>query len=443
MPSLRNISFSVALLATPAAAQPSLPPQRPLGPIVATSIVPLGAVSAVRQLPGGKVLVNDIAGRKVVLFDSTLATFTVIADTTSATANAYSSRAGGLIGWKGDSTLFVDPQSLSMLVLDPAGRVTRVMSAPRANDVNSLIGGPGGVPAIDARGRLVYRAQPQFRMPAPQPGPGLTMPPMPDSAPIVRFDLAERKLDTVAMVRIPKQNVSASRDEQGRMRVMVTMNPMPVADDWAMLADGTVAVVRGNDYHVDLVHTDGTRVSSPKVSFDWKRLSDDDKTAFIDSTRTAMEKMRANIMAQPGAPGAPGAAAPGASRGAPGGDGQVVMRMEGGGANHGAAPPAAPAGGQALQLPPINMVPISELPDYAPAFAPGSARGDLDGNLWLRTSKVVNGGSQYDVLNGKGELVDRVMMPAGRVIAGFGRGGLVYMGVRDSTGVRLEAAKVR
>ena len=41
-----------------------------------------------------------------------------MADTTSATANAYSSRAGGLIPWKGDSTLFVDPLSLSMLVID-------------------------------------------------------------------------------------------------------------------------------------------------------------------------------------------------------------------------------------------------------------------------------------------------------------------------------------
>ena len=96
-----------------------------------------------------------------------------------------------------------------------------------------------------------------------------------------------------------------------------------------------------------------------------------------------------------------------------------------------------------MQMPAINMVPISELPDYAPAFAPGAARGDLDGNLWIRTSKVVNGGSQYDVVSAKGELVDRVLMPAGRVIAGFGKGGVVYLGVRDSTGVRLETAKVR
>jgi hypothetical protein len=48
----------------------------------------------------------------------------------------------------------------------------------------------------------------------------------------------------------------------------------------------------------------------------------------------------------------------------------------------------------------------------------------------------------YDVINVKGELVDRVLVPAGRVIAGFGRG-VVYMGVRDGAGVRLEIARVK
>jgi sugar lactone lactonase YvrE len=86
-------------------------------------------------------------------------------------------------------------------------------------------------------------------------------------------------------------------------------------------------------------------------------------------------------------------------------------------------------------------VPPSDLPDYAPPFTAGSARGDLDGNLWVRTSNVVNGGSVYDVINGKGELIDRVQVPAGRVIAGFGKGGVVYMGVKEGTGVRLEQAR--
>lgn len=92
--------------------------------------------------------------------------------------------------------------------------------------------------------------------------------------------------------------------------------------------------------------------------------------------------------------------------------------------------------------PAINMVPPSELPDYRPAFGTGATRADLDGNLWIRTSKVANGGPVYDVVNRQGLLIDRVAFPFGRVIAGFGVG-VVYLGVRDDKGARLELAKMR
>jgi hypothetical protein len=125
----------------------------------------------------------------------------------------------------------------------------------------------------------------------------------------------------------------------------------------------------------------------------------------------------------------------------------IQMKVGGDGGGRGDSPPprgtpanAAPAGPPAL--PPLVFVAPSDLPDYAPPFsAGGSARADLDGNLWIRTSNVVAGGSVYDVINGKGELIDRIQVPAGRVIAGFGKGGVVYMGVREGTGVRLEQAR--
>jgi hypothetical protein len=60
-------------------------------------------------------------------------------------------------------------------------------------------------------------------------------------------------------------------------------------DDWAVLSDGSLALVRGHDYHVDWVRSDGTGASSPKMSFDWKRLSEDDKHRIIDSTRAHLD----------------------------------------------------------------------------------------------------------------------------------------------------------
>jgi hypothetical protein len=57
--------------------------------------------------------------------------------------------------------------------------------------------------------------------------------------------------------------------------------------------------------------------------------------------------------------------------------------------------------------------------------------------------KNVNGGAVYDVISNKGELINRARVPPGRVIAGFGAGGTVYMGVVDRDVVRLERARLR
>ena len=64
----------------------------------------LGLAAAVRQLPDGKLLVNDIQKRQLLLFDPTLANAAVIADSMSGGANSYGTRPGGIIPYVGDST---------------------------------------------------------------------------------------------------------------------------------------------------------------------------------------------------------------------------------------------------------------------------------------------------------------------------------------------------
>lgn len=91
----------------------------------------------------------------------------------------------------------------------------------------------------------------------------------------------------------------------------------------------------------------------------------------------------------------------------------------------------------------INMVPPNELPDYRPPFGQQSALGDLDGNLWVRTSAPVgDAGPIYYVISRDNEVLDRIQLPQGRIVAGFGKGGIVYLGVRDAEGnARLESAR--
>ena len=475
------LSLAVSLAPAAHAQQSSeRAPARPLGAAIATS-EPMGAISAVRQLPGGRLLVNDPARRRVVMLDSMMKTIAVVADTTPATQNAYGVRGGGILPWHGDSTLFLDPASLSMLVLDPNGMITRVMAAPRPDDVFSLVGGALGYPGFDAKGRLVYRATGlNFNRRGPRAeGGGFQPPTFPDTTPLVRFDLASRKLDTVAYIKVAAPRINVYENE-GRRMVGLTVNPMPEVDDWAVLPDGNIAILR-RDYHVDYIDADGKRTAGPKIPFDWQRLTDSAKSAVVDSVRALMESggpaagLQGLLGGGDGAAGGGGAFGFGGFGGGGFGGGRGFRGGGGRGGADGPPPPrrdaatggaAAPAGGAPAAGasggasaagaaaaraggrgfgPQINLVSPNELPDYRPAFANGSVRADAEGKLWVRIipPKPTGHGPEYDVIDRAGKLVDRVTIPAGTTIAGFGAGGIVYLGVRDAAGVHVVRAHER
>ncbi|MCU0622936.1 MAG: hypothetical protein MUF53_03615 [Gemmatimonadaceae bacterium] len=459
MPPLRCSARAavVILLAAPlslSAQGAGRPAPRPIGPVVATSVGALGAVSAVRPLPGGRVLVNDIVGRQVLLFDSTLASPQVVADTTPATGSAYAGRFAGLVPYRGDSTLFVDPQSLSMLVIDPAGKLGRTMSVPNTQEA-AFIAGAQTPSGFDPQGRIIYRGMnmPRFgpRGPgAPTPGQPFQIPPMPDTAPVQRIALATRTVDTVAFFKVPRPSMQVTQTE-GRVTMTSKVNPIPLVDDWAALPNGDVAIVRGQDYHVDIYRTDGTVTRGPKIPFTWRRLTDDEKVAFLDSVKAARARMPAPTPGQ-GAPSVMAFSGPGGGGAMPapppGGGGMQVIMMGGGPGGPGGGPPEMVRGGAAPQLgaPQVVFVEPSELPDYLPPFAANSTRVDPQGRLWIRLALPTPAGTGplYDVIDGSGQLVDHVQLPAGRLLAGFAVDGSVLLQSRTEQGtVRLERALLR
>jgi hypothetical protein len=436
------VSTAALLIATAAAAQQP-PAIRQLGPVVAASNETFGEMVWVRHIKSG-VLVNDVRNRRLLMLDSTLSNPVVIADSTPATANAYSGRSAGLIAFRGDSTLFVDPQSMSMQVIDPGGKIVRTMAVPRSQDAMVLGNTMFGTPAFDASGRLVYRTFPRPQVRGREGAGGnvpFAPPEIPESVAVTRVDLTSRQVDTVAFVKIPKVKLDVQRDDNGRMRINAQMNPLPVVDEWAVLSDGSIAIVRGHDYHIDWIRPDGSRSSSPKMPFNWQRMTDEDKVAFLDSLKVARERMAANAPT-PVTPGAAGGGAPGGGGG--GGGGQMIVI---GGGPGGGGPPGG-AGGMMGGGREMSFVSASDLPDYKPPFFSGAVRADADGYLWIRTipTKGVAGGPVYDVINAKGELVERVQLPKDRTIVGFGAGGVVYLLVRDtSPGApsKLEKARAR
>jgi hypothetical protein len=417
---MRILSLFV-LAASSVAAQQSQP--APIVRLIATPDAksPPALVSpvAVRQLPNGTLLVNDTQRRQVLLFDRDLATFTIVADSAGGAKNSYGAGAGGIIPYVADSTLLVDPAGLSMFVIDPAGKIARVASVPRSQDAAALGTNTATSPGLDAKGHLVYRGISRVKQVT---NGGLTIAQFPDSVDIDRVDLATRRVDTAAFYKISKTNMIVTQTEKG-VSVGAEINPVQTIDDWAVLADGSIAIVRGLDYHVDVVHPDGTLTSAPKIPFDWRPLSDDEKVAVLDSAKRAVERMVTN------------------------GGGAAMMAMHGGGSaspagGHGGGGATFGSIGEGKNVPPtIKMVSPSALPDYWPPFGQGAAKADADGNLWVRTTaKRTNaiGGPIYDVVDRAGTLTDRIQVPPGRQIIGFGKGGVVYLAAREDGGAWLE-----
>jgi len=87
----------------------------------------------------------------------------------------------------------------------------------------------------------------------------------------------------------------------------------------------------------------------------------------------------------------------------------------------------------------------SELPDYRPPFSSGAVRADADGNLWIRTipAKPTPGGPVYDIVSHEGQLVDRLQLPPGYALVGFGKGKVVYLSMRDAKGIHLARVRLK
>lgn len=436
----RCLLLVAAVATSPLAAQTKIP-VRTLTTPDARSTAEIGAISGVRELSDGRVIVNESGKRRLVVLDKALGVALTIADTVSGSKIQYGPRPTGMIPYVADSTLFVDAAGRAFLVVDGAGNVARVMSAPRPNDVASMTNPGLGSPGFDRNGRLIYRTllMPAFK--APIAGKPYTPPTMPDSAPLLRADFDKRAADTIAWLRTPVIKVNSAALPNGGVVLTPMFSPISTIDDWTVLPDGSVAIVRGADYHIDWVDANGTRSSSPKMPFDWKRLSDEDKVAIIDSTRRALEKQlqAAGAGATAASPLAGGAGGHGGGAGIPTGHSMTIMPI---GGDDGAAQPK-------MTAPPIpqvaQLVDPSELPDYyPPVLQSGEMRADIDGNVWLlpSTSSQAGRGLLYDVVNRRGELVERVRLPEGRALEGFGANGAIYLTSHGSDGVHLERARI-
>jgi hypothetical protein len=490
---------------------PREPPIRRIESASAMSKEQIGSITAVRELPDGRVLLNDGARRRLLLMDSTLATVAVVLDSLAEIENTYGVRPGMLIPYRGDSTLFVDPASLAVVVIDPTARIARVRSVWRVQDLGALnnAGGSNGYPAADAKGRIVYRIGAQPAPPKVAPPRGVPwFPQNPDSAFIVAIDIDTRKLDTLGSIRIPKSQYTVTRMRDGGFNFNEVVNPLPSSDDWAVLADGVVAFVRAVDLRIEYRDADGNWTSSEKLPFNWQRLSDEDRQRIVDSAKAVQERGYRNsyvssmirwvnqyrreypanfsvpegyrlsqgltkgwklptglsfppqyiyacaVGEDPVMLAADTASKPNGSGAGPVASAQGSPASSAGGIPSSGTPscipaPIPPNGANVPPMPTMReaqVMPPAELPAFRPPLTNGgSVRADADGNLWIRTAQSSSQrvGAVFSLVSRQGELVDRIQIPLGYSVVGFGKGKVVYLSMRDSTGVKLARVRLR
>jgi hypothetical protein len=410
MSNRRSIASVLLLVAATAAGAQDKIPIRSIGPILATSAENVGLAVTVRGTSDGHVIVGAGARQRVYAFDSTLQKFTIVADSGTGTG-MIPIRTTGLIPYLADTTLLPDFGSNALLVLDATGKQVRSMAPPRAADLIYLgIPAAFGRPGLDPKGRLIYRSQlrPNIR---PQPTPSgnqkVEMTPInADSAPILRADFDTRSVDTIAWMKTPSQGrmgIEMKENPAGgapTITMRMLLNPFSMADEWTVLSDGTIAIVRVHDYHIDWIDPDGTKRSSGKMPIDWRRYTDAEKTQRVDSIKKVADAQIKAMTQQAAGAGAP------------------QMKMD------------------------VAIVPDSEFPGFWPPIEPGAVLADVSGNLWILPTTSVNAanGFTYDVVNRKGEVFQRVQLPKDYVLAGFGPRGVVYLTKTEGTQARLARA---
>jgi hypothetical protein len=405
-------AFSCAAQSKPEIIQAGIPVQS-VSSASATSTTKLGGILGVRELSDGRVLVNDVAKRQVAVFDKGLGTVTIGLDSTPGSARSYGTRPSFIMRWGGggDSTLFATVAAREALVLGADGKVAHGVALPTFD--NGRLPFPVNFPtpiATDDKTHLFAKGPTDIRN-------GKTL----STVSIYRADLDTRQVETIGTIQ---QGSTTFRNDQtpggGRIATSI-VQAVPIVDAWTVLSDGTVAFVRGQDYHVDWLFPDGTKGGTTKLAFDWKRLSDDDKQKLIDSARVVRDSQVAIVNARNAARNTGSAGDPDDA-----GSGGAAGRGRGGGGGG--------ANGQGGTVQRFEFVPPSEMPDFFPPIFSQSAMADVDGNLWIlptSSAQSQHGELVYDVVNPKRGLFERVRMPLGRSIAGFGKGGVIYLQVGD------------
>lgn len=338
-----------------------------------------GTIQTVRELSDGRVLVADPLGQALYVVDMSAGTRTVVGH-----------EGEGPEEWKqpdavwplpGDSTLLVDLGNGRLVVLTPSLRFGPTMP------LSLTAFEPGSIPlvaipqGVDGKGRIYTRSL------------GGLGGQLPDSGAILRIDRATRKADTAAMFKLPGRTQATSGGANDR-NVRISNVPLSPEDAWGVAADGSVAIARAGDYHVDWFGPDGKVTRGAAVPYEPVRIGTAEKEEYL---------------AEQGRSGG------GIGIGVQVVNGSATMTFARGGA----------AGGPKREIDQYTW------PDQKPPMYQGRIPIDMQGRAWVHRSMKAGDPSTYDVFDGRGNRVGTVALAAGKKILGFGKGRIYVVAFDD------------
>ena len=376
---LTSLGLAVALSAGAAPGFSQVPEHKLTKPD-ATFPESFSLIQGLRELRDGRVMIADPLGQALVVADLHAGR----ADTLGRVGQGPREyrQPDGLFALPGDSTLLVDLGNARLTVIAPDGSFGA--TAPLAQGDPGP--GPGGglmivMPrTVDAKGRVYFQGTMGGRL-----GQSL-----PDSAPVLRWDRASGKIDTVATVKIEELKRSTSGGP-GNQNVMVRPVPLSPQDAWTVGADGRIALVRSDGYYVEWIMSDGRSVRGERVAYRPVPVRTADKEEWAAGIANGVQVMMTVD------------------------NGRRSMSMQRGG------------GAGRNIMPDLDSY---EWPDVKPAFRSNGTSVSPDGALWVE--RYVSAGSPrtFDVFGQDGRLTARVVLPAGRRLVGFGKG-VVYLAWND------------
>ena len=376
---MRHFILTAALIAIAVPAFAQNVPTRTLSKADAEYGEPFTQIAGLRELKDGRVIVIDPRDKTVQAVD--LKAGTAVKLGREGSGPGEYGMPFRLLPLPNDTSAVVDMLNNRMLLITPdakvGGFVDLNVPAPAGRGDGRgpgmmMIGGQMPT-SSDGKGRMYMQGMP-FRM--TENGPVTA-----DSVPMVRWDRASGKRDTLAWQRVPQGSSQiSSRGGRGNMSVRIGGGPpFSGTDVMAVALDGRVAVAHHDPYRVDFVNEAGQRTRGQPIKYDKIKVSEGHKAEWRERQRSATMMMVSNDNGR---------------------------RSASVGANPNVQDPENWGG------------------EYMPPFlqTQNAVQFSNDGFLWVQRTGPAGQPPTYDVIDRAGNLVQKVVLPKKARLLGFGNG---------------------